>query len=78
MGQLSSGLLIEVSVIDRSTAVPSTPRELRAQAQVYFELARQMSLHADAAVFRATAEQYLARAAALEAHSAVIEPPSGE
>ena len=45
------------------------PRKLRAQAEVYFELARQMSLRADADVFRVTAEEYVTRAAALEARN---------
>ena len=52
------------------------PRYLRAQAEIYFELARQMSLLADAKVFRITAEEYLTRATELETHEAgaVREP----
>lgn len=42
------------------------PRYLRAQADIYFELARQMSLPADAEVFRLTAEEYVTRASDLE------------
>ena len=56
----------------------SDPRYLRAQSEIYFELARQMSLPADAQIFRLTAEEYKARAAALEARGsngpAVTEP----
>jgi len=57
--------------------VQPDPRYLRAQSEIYFDLARQMSLPADAQVFRLTAEDYKARAAALEARSngpAVTEP----
>ena len=55
---------------------PPDPRHLRAQSEIYFELARQMSLPADAEVFRLTAEDYKARAAELEARQvgAVREP----
>jgi len=74
---LSNGLLTQVESRPGAWAVQPDPRYLRAQSEIYFDLARQMSLPADAQVFRLTAEDYKARAAALEARSngpAVTEP----
>jgi hypothetical protein len=77
MRQLSSGLLNQVQHNDGSTAVaPPNPCDLRAQAEVYFELARHMSLDADAEVFRATAQECLARATRLEADAAEPAVPA--
>lgn len=42
----------------------------RAQAELYFELARRMSVASDAQYFRGNAERYLASAVELEAHPA--------
>jgi len=64
---LSSGLLTQVESRPGAWAVQPDPRYLRAQSEIYFDLARQMSLPADAQLFRLTAEEYKARAAALEA-----------
>jgi hypothetical protein len=64
---LSNGLLTQVESRPGAWAVQPDPRYLRAQSEIYFDLARQMSLPADAQVFRLTAEEYKARAAALEA-----------
>jgi hypothetical protein len=47
------------------------------QAEIYFELARQMSLRADAEVFRVTAEEYVTRAAELEARGQADGPGIG-
>jgi hypothetical protein len=45
----------------------SDSRHFRTQAEIYFELARHMSLRSDAEIFRATAQAYLARAGEEEA-----------
>ena len=66
---MSSGLLTQVENQDPERAVPPNTQYLRAQADIYFELARQMSLRADADVFRITAEDYMTRAAQLEARN---------
>jgi hypothetical protein len=42
----------------------------RSQAELYFELARRMSVRSDAEYCRATARRYAARAAELEAEAA--------
>lgn len=49
---------------------------LRAQAEIYFELARQMSLPADAEVFRQAAEEFRTRASRLDDADAASSPAS--
>ena len=67
-GQLSSVLLTQVASVPGALAMQSDPRYLRAQSEDSFRTgAPKMSLPADAQIFRLTAEEYKARAAALEA-----------
>jgi hypothetical protein len=48
----------------------------RAQAELYFELARRMSVPSDAQYFRGNAERHLANAEELEAHPPVPARPA--
>lgn len=49
----------------------------RAQAELYFELARRMSVASDAQYFRGNAERHLASAVELEARPADSDSPEG-
>jgi hypothetical protein len=48
----------------------------RSRAEMYFELARRMSLHVDSEFFCIQAEHCLARATELEAEDSSVAPPT--
>jgi hypothetical protein len=75
---LSSVLLTQVKY--QKTRSPSVQDAhcFRVQAELYFELARRMSLAQDAEYCRVTAERHISQAVDLEKHQDSVSTPSSD